>query len=103
MFLAPKAYSISHIEGEEKKLKGVPKKVVKKSINHDLYKKCKLEGKNCDCHFHTLRSRDHREHTELVTKRALRRTDTKRYNPKNGTDETLAYGHYKIPEGLGLL
>ena len=40
VFLAPKAYSISHIDGEDKKLKGVPKKVVKKSINHDLYKKC---------------------------------------------------------------
>ena len=31
VFLAPKAYSFSHLEGEEKKLKGVPKKVVKKS------------------------------------------------------------------------
>ena len=48
VFLAPKAYSISHLEGEVKKLKGVPKKVVKKSINHDLYKRCELEGVNYD-------------------------------------------------------
>ena len=102
VFLAPKAYSISHMDGEEK-LKRVPKKVVKKSINHDLYKKCELEGKNYDCHFFTLRSRDHREHTELVTKRALRRTDTKRYNPENESHQTLPHGHYKIPEKHRLL
>ena len=103
VFIAPKAYSISHVDGEQKKLKGVPKKVVKKSINHDLYKKCELEGKNYNCDFYTLRSRDHQEHTELVTKRALRRTDTKRYNPENGTHATYAWGNLRIPEEHGLL
>ena len=98
VFLARKAYSISHMDGEEKKLKGVPKKVVKKSINHDLYKKCELEGKNYDCHFYTLRSRDHREYTELVTKKALRRADTKRWNPDDGTHETWPWCSYRVPE-----
>ena len=103
VFLAPKAYSISHMEGETKKLKGVPKMVVRKSINHDLYKKCELEEMNYDCHFYTLRSRDHREHTELVTKRALRRTDTKRWNPDDGTHKTWPWGSYRIPKDQQLV
>ena len=77
--------------------------VVKKSINHNLYKKCELEGVNYDCHFYTLRSRDHREHTELVTKRCLRRTDTKRFDPDDGTHETIPWGHYGVPEEHRLL
>ena len=90
-------YAICSLDGkEEKKAKGVPKSVVKKSIHFDHYKNCLFGKKTLFTQFYNLRSRDHDIHTEKITKVALSGGDTKRYLFYDGSHKTLAWGNLNI-------
>ena len=82
---------------EKKKAKGVPKGVVKESINFSHYKDCLMMGEKVMTQFYTFRSREHTIHTEKVTKSALSANDDKRYLLQDGSHETFAHGHVDIP------
>ena len=105
-FVGPRAkcYALSVLDDVDfKKAKGVPKKVVKKSIHFDHYKKCLFEGKIYMTEFMTLRAREHVITNDKVTKIALSRDDDKRYLLENETHETLPHCHYAIPKEHKLL
>ena len=98
--LRAKMYATRSLDGkEEKKAKGVPKSVVKKSIHFDHYKNRLFGKKTLFTQFYGLRSRDHNIHTERVTKVALSGEDTKRYLLHDGSHKTLAWGNLNIPKG----
>ena len=95
--LRAKCYALSLLDDADfKKAKGVPKRVVKKSIHFDHNKKCLFKGKTYMTEFMTLRARDHKITNDRVTKIALSRSDYKRYLLENKTHETLPHGHYAI-------
>ena len=97
--LRAKSYALSVLdEPDFKKAKGVPKRVVKKSIYFDHYKKCLFEGKTYMTEFMTLRSRNHTITNDRVTKIALSRNDDKRYLLEDSEHRTLPHGHYSIPK-----
>ena len=81
---------------ENKRCKGVKKQVVKETITHEDYKTCLTTGKEILRKQNILRSYNHEVYTEEVNKVALSATDDKRYILNDGKD-TLAWGHYKIP------
>ena len=92
-------YGIESLNGKvEKKAKGVPKSMVKRSVHFEHYKKCLFEHEKVMTQFYTLRSREHEIHTERVTKIVLSSDDNKRYLLRDGSHETLAWGHVSIPE-----
>ena len=81
-----------------KKLKGVPKTVVKKNISVDHYSKCVLENKDHIAEdITTFRTKELSNFTIKQSKLALSNTDDKRV--WNGLN-SLAYGHYKLGEEL---
>ena len=84
-------------ETENKRCKGVKKQVVKETITHEDYKTCLTTGKEILRKQNILRSYNHEVYTEEVNKIALSATDDKRYILNDGKD-TLAWGHYKIPD-----
>ena len=97
--LRSKLYGFMSLDGDvEKKAKGVPKSVVKQSMNFDHYRNCLMTGEKVMAQFYSLRSRDHTIHTERVTKVALSSNDDKRYLLTDGSHGTLAHGHMDIPK-----
>ena len=96
--LRSKLHGMMSLDGKVKKrAKGVPKSVVKKSVNFDHYRRCLFEGEKVMAQFYTLRSREHVIHTKRVRKIALSSNDDKRYLLQDGSHETLAHGHLDIP------
>jgi hypothetical protein len=90
----PKCYSMMCNDGENtKKLKGVPKVVVKKDIIHNDYKKCVLEDKTLNAKINAIRCKGLNNYSLTQTKKALSNTDDKRV--WNGI-KSLAYGHYSL-------
>ena len=96
--LRAKLYSYKIFEGKEnKRCKGVIKSVVKRRITHEDYKTCLFTGKEQIRKMNVIRSYKHEVYTEEVNKVALCSDDDKRYILKDGIN-TLAWGHYKIPQ-----
>ena len=96
--LRAKLYSYKMFEGKEnKRCKGVIKSVVKRSITHEDYKTCLFTGKEQIRKMNVIRSYKHEVYTEEVNKVALCSDDDKRYILEDGIN-TLAWGHYKIPQ-----
>ena len=94
--LRAKLYSYKMLEGKEsKKSKGVKKSVVKKSIEHEDYKKCLYTRKEQLRKMNVIRSHMHEVYTEEVNKKALSPSDDKRRILKDQT-HTLALGHYRL-------
>ena len=76
-----------------KKLKGITKCVVKKSINLDDYRKCVLENVDLYRDVNSIRTKGLTNYSMTQTKLALKNSDDKRI--WSGTN-SYAYGHYKI-------
>ena len=94
--LRAKLYSYKMDDGKEnKKCKGIKKRVVESSIRHEDYKTCLLTGKEQLRKQNILRSYEHEVYTEEINKVALSALDDKRYILDDGV-HTLAWGHYKI-------
>ena len=94
--LRAKLYSYKMLEGKEsKKCKGVKKSVVKKSIEHEDYKKCLFTGKEQLRKMNVIRSHMHEVYTEEVNKIALSPSDDTRYILEDQV-HTLALEHYRI-------
>jgi len=92
----PKCYSMLCNDGENsKKLKGVPKTVVKKNIIHDDYRKCVLENETKNVQFEAIRCKSGKltNYSLTQSKNALSNTDDKRV--WDGIN-SLAYGHYEL-------
>ena len=88
--LRPKMYSYRVEESEPKKCKGIKKRVVKKTISFEDYKRCLLEGRVIHRSQMIFRSKKHNVRTLVVNKLALSREDDKRISI-NGIDK-LAMG-----------
>ena len=73
--------------------------MVKKSITHKDYKNCLFTGKEQLRKINVIRSHKHDVYTEEVNKVALSSNDDKRYILDDGIN-TLAWGHYRIPENV---
>ena len=94
--LRAKLYSFKMFAGKEsKKSKGVKKSVVKKSIEHEDYKKCLFTGKEQLRKMNVIRSHMHEVYTKEVNKIALCPSDDKRHILE-GLTHTLALGYYRI-------
>ena len=94
--LRAKLYSYKMFENgkEEKKCKGVKKRIVQKTITHDDYKDCLFTKKEQLRKMNVIRSYHHNIFTEEVNKVALSADDDKRIILEDSI-HTLAYGHYK--------
>ena len=88
-------YSIKTELSESKRAKGVKKSVVKRSINHDDYRKILMGGTQSLVSMNTIRSEYHKVKTYKINKIGLSCYDDKRYILDNGCD-TFAYGHCMI-------
>ena len=94
--LRAKLYSFKMFEGEEnKRCKGIKKRVVQKSITHEDYKTCLFTGKEQLRKMNIIRSYEHEVYTEEVNKVALYADDDKRYIMEDGINN-MAWGHYKL-------
>ena len=88
--LRAKLYSFKMFEGEEnKRCKGIKKRVVQKNITHEDYKTCLFTGKEQLRKMNIIRSYEHEVYTEEVNKVALCADDDKRYIMEDGIN-TLA-------------
>ena len=107
--LRPKLYPYKKLDGaEDKKCKGIKKRVVKKTLMFEDYKNC-LFNSSVEYRFQLMfRSMKHDIFTTEVNKVALNRDDDKRISKKDGIS-TFARGHKDLswspmgPPGLGLL
>lgn len=81
-------------EKEEKKCKGVKKRVVKKEITLEDYKKCLFSKENQCRSMNNFKSRKHTIYTESLTKVALSANDDKRVVMEDGIN-TMAIGHWR--------
>ena len=80
---------------KNKKTKGVPKHIVKKRFNFDLYKKT-LEEKHLErVNFNSIRSYEHKIYSINSNKAGLSNFGNKRCYVNN--DLSYPYGHYAIP------
>ena len=96
--LRAKLYTYKTIDNiEEKKAKGIKKKVVEQTINLEDYKRCLFEGKSANRTMNIIQSKNHKVYTKEINKIALCGKDDKRYIQENNIN-TLALGHYKIKE-----
>ena len=96
--LRAKLYAYKTIDNiEEKKAKGIKKKVVEQTINLKDYKRCLFEGKLVHRTMNIIQSKNHKVYTKEINKIALCGKDDKRYIQENNIN-TLALGHYKIKE-----
>ena len=94
--LRAKLYSYKMFEGEEnKRYKGIKKKVIKENITHEDYENCLFTGKEELRTMNVIRSYNHEIYTEEVNKIALSPNDDKRHILEDGM-HTLALGHYRI-------
>jgi len=93
--LQPKMYAFQLDDGkEEKKAKGIPKKVVKKEINFMMYKNT-LEDGDCKRNYfsyNSIRSYEHIIFSITCNKSGLSNYDNKRYYFNN--NESVPYRHY---------
>ena len=93
--LRSKLYSIDFVGGKKQSAKGVAKSV-KKTLHHDLFKKCLLSKEQVTKTMFQLKSFNHQIVVNSVEKIALSAFDDKRYILNDGI-ASLAYGHYAIP------
>ena len=83
-------------EGKEnKRCKGIKKKVIENNITHENYKNCLFTGKEQLRKVNVIRSYNHEIYTEEVNKIALSPNDDKRHILEDGM-HTLALRHYRI-------
>ena len=93
MALRPKLYSYKKLDGsEDKKIKGIKKCVVKKTLTFEDYKTCLFSDSTEYRSQLMFRSAKHEVHTIEVNKAALNRDDDKRISRKDGIS-TFARGH----------
>ena len=100
--LRSKMYSVLLDNEDEKKTgKGIKKSTLKKSVNHNDYKRClfntNLEDQRQLVSFNNLRSIDHKIGLYRYTKIGLSCADDKRYLLNDGIT-SYSYGHNKINE-----
>ena len=79
---------------EYKKAKGVPKNVVKKHIDFNMYKKTFNENTKSNVQFQAIRSYNHQLFSITCSKSGLSNFCNKRYYISN--NESVPYGHYKL-------
>ena len=91
--LRPKLYSYKKLDSlEDKKRKGIKKRVVKKTLTFEDYKTC-LFNDSTEYRFQLMfKSSKHEVHTIKVNKVPLNRDDDKRISRKDGIS-TFARGH----------
>ena len=87
-------YSYRVEESEPKKCKGIKKRVVKKTISFNDYKRCLFDGVTIHRSQMMFRSKKHNVKTLEVNKLALSREDDKRVSIDGIT--SLAMGHYSL-------
>ena len=94
--LKPKMYAmdIQH-DKEQKKAKGVPKNIVKKEMNFNMYKKTLYENCNEKVKFNSIRSYQHKLFSITCSKTGLSNFENKRYYVSN--ELSYPHGHYAIP------
>ena len=92
--LRPKMYSYRVKESEPKKCKGIKKRVVKKTISFNDYKRCLFDGVTIHRSQMMFGSKKHNLKTLEVNKLALSREDDKRVSIEGIT--SLAMGHYSL-------
>ena len=94
--LRAKMYSLSCGDKSQKKVKGIKKKYVKKSVRHDSFVNVlrNIEP-HTEAKFRLFRSTNHVLNTLEITKLCLSPFDDKRYILEDGI-HTLAYGHYSL-------
>ena len=92
--LRPKMYNYSVEEQEPKKCKGIKKRVVKKTVSFEDYKKCLFEGVTIHRSQMMFRSKKHKVRTFEVNKLALSREDDKRVSIDGIA--SLAMGHHSL-------
>ena len=80
---------------EDKKCKGVTKKVTKRSIQFDDYRECLFSTKEQHREKNVIRSHCHEIYTEEINKIVLSSDDDKRVIMTDGI-HTLAYGHKNL-------
>ena len=91
--LRPKLYSYKKLgDSEDKKCKGIQKRVVKKTLTFEDYKTCLFNNSTEYRSQLMFRSAKHEVHTIEVNKVALSRDDDKRISRKDGIS-TFARGH----------
>ena len=93
--LRSKLYSIEFVGGKKQSAKGFTK-FVKKTLHHDLFKKCLLSKEQVTKTMFQPKSSNHQIVVYSVEKIALSAFDDKRYIFNDGI-ASLAYGHYAIP------
>ena len=93
--LKPKmyAFNVQH-DKEYKKAKGVPKNIVKRDINFNMYKKTLDENHISRVNFNSIRSYKHNLYSINCSKVGLSNFENKRYYVSN--NHSLPYGHYAI-------
>ncbi len=82
---------------EKSTAKGVKRSHAQKYIKHEQYRHCLMSETQTVETFHTIQSKNHVLKTEKITKAALSCYDDKRYLLQ-GTFDTLAFGHRRIPK-----
>jgi hypothetical protein len=94
--LKPKMHAMDvQRDKEQKKAKGVPKHIVKKRFNFDLYKKTLEENHLERVNFNSIRSYEHKIYSINSNKVGLSNFENKRYYVNNNL--SYPYGHYAIP------
>ncbi|RLU19831.1 hypothetical protein DMN91_008390 [Ooceraea biroi] len=81
---------------DTKRIKGVCRSVVGRTITFDDYARCLKESTEMTCRQSRIQSKLHRVYTVSETKLALSPHDDKRYVVP-GSTSTLPWGHYGIP------
>ena len=103
--LRAKLYSYKMFENgkekEQKKCKGVQKRVVQKTITHNDYKECLYTKREQLQKMNAIRSYNHNVFTEEANEVALSAYDDKRIIMEDCI-RTLAYGHYKTQINFSL-
>ena len=79
----------------KKKAKGVPKHIVKKRFDFNLYKKTLEENHLERVNFNSIRSYEHNIYIINSNKVGLSNFENKRYYVNNNL--SYPYGHYAIP------
>ena len=95
--LRAKMYSIYSPGKKKKCAKGVTK-AIQKNLHHKLYKKVLSQNLTIKEKMRTLKSHNLELFVEECDKIVLNSADNKRYIAED--NETLAFGHYKIPKSL---
>ena len=95
--LRAKMYSIKSARRSKKCAKGVTK-AVQKNLHHEMYKEVLRKNLTIKEKMRTLKSHNLELFVEECDKIVLSSADNKRYI--NDTNETLAFGHYKIPHSI---